>query len=58
MVLMLNHENTDSIQDALTWTYENQVYKARTYQDLQATWQGNVPSYYNKLTTMPNFNSL
>ena len=26
---MLNHENTDSIEDALTWTYENQAYKAK-----------------------------
>ena len=39
MVLNLNHENTDSIQEALTWTYENQPYKAEPYQDQQATWQ-------------------
>ena len=50
MVWRSNHENTDSIQDATTWTYESQVYKAKTYPDTyQAT---------NKLTTMPNFNSL
>ena len=28
MVWRSNHENTDSIQDALTWTYENQDYQS------------------------------
>ena len=45
MVEKSKHENTDSIQDALTWTYESQVYKAKTCKDLQAAWQGHVPSY-------------
>ena len=46
MVQKFNHENTGSIQDALTWTYESQAYKAETYQNQQATWQEHVPSYF------------
>ena len=38
MVLTSNHENTGSIQGALTWTYESQYYKAGTCQYHQATW--------------------
>ena len=38
-------ENTDSIQDALTWTCENQDHMARTYQDLQVIWKEHVPNY-------------
>ena len=45
MVWKSNHENTDSSQDALTWTCENQDHKVKIYPDLQATWQGHVSSY-------------
>ena len=39
MVWKINHENTDSSQDALTWTCENQDYMAKTYQDHQVAWK-------------------
>ena len=45
MVWRSHHENTDSIQDALTWTYESQDYKAKTYQAHQEALQGHALSY-------------
>ena len=45
MVWKTDHENTDSSQDALTWTYENKDYKARTDQDHQIALQGHELSY-------------
>ena len=35
MVWKKDHENADSSQDPLTWTYENQDCKAKTDQDHQ-----------------------
>ena len=45
MVWRSNHENTDSNHYALTRTYENQDYKAKTYQAHQVALQGHALSY-------------